>query len=425
MMSMKRIFLAAVVALLPLAAFAQSGVMFSYQGRVKVSGEPFTGTGQFKFSIVNTSATATLWSHDGTGAVGNEPDTSIEVPVQDGIFNVIIGDPSAGMQTLNPSVFTGSESPALRVWFSDGLHGFQQLLPDHTLINPDLMSLTRSDEDFTIYVRHSDGNDADNGLTTETAKRTIQAAADVLPERLRSNVTIVIEPGVYREEVMVSGVFVPQGKAVTFLGDSSWTPTAGGTPSVVISARDAGGQRVRTSALRCLSSTRITFQGISFQGATGYCVGTDYSACDFRNCHASDSADNGFLVGALSYVKFYDCLAENSGSTGYRAGPQSSVLMYGSEARGNGFTGLLIDGYSTVSIASPCRFKDNLDTQIWLGGKATLSCLAPVSIVNTGTTARRGISNSWMSMIGSYSQISYSGLFSPALYESRGATHWD
>ena len=41
-------------------ACADGTVMFNYQGRVKVTGTPYNGSGQFKFAILNTSATASL-----------------------------------------------------------------------------------------------------------------------------------------------------------------------------------------------------------------------------------------------------------------------------------------------------------------------------------------------------------------------------
>src|SRR5260221_8750715 len=70
-------------------------VTFNYQGRVKVMGSDYQGTGNFKFAILNTSATATLWSNDGTAS--GEPASSVALQVDTGVFSVLIGDPSLGM----------------------------------------------------------------------------------------------------------------------------------------------------------------------------------------------------------------------------------------------------------------------------------------------------------------------------------------
>ena len=197
--------------------YADDQVMFNYQGRVKVNGDPFDGTGYFKFALVNNPGTITLWSNDGTSIGGNEPTASISVEVYEGIFNVLIGDTTSGMEPLNSSIFNYPNEIKLRIWFSDGSHGFQQLLPDRKIINPQLLGLSTGKTDFTIYVDGATGNDSNNGLTPANAKQTIQSAVDSLPERLSCNVTIDIADGVYREEVKVFGLFVEPGKQLIFL----------------------------------------------------------------------------------------------------------------------------------------------------------------------------------------------------------------
>ncbi len=48
-------------------------LMTSYQGRVKVAGANFSGTGQFKFALIAKPGGASLWSNDGTSVGGSEP----------------------------------------------------------------------------------------------------------------------------------------------------------------------------------------------------------------------------------------------------------------------------------------------------------------------------------------------------------------
>src|SRR5205814_10272878 len=97
-----RIILAAAFVLMSFAAAADN-VTFSYEGRVKVNGSPFNGTGQFKFAIMNTSASATLWSNDGT--LSGQPTAFISLAVSEGVFSAVIGDPSIGIAPINCSVF--------------------------------------------------------------------------------------------------------------------------------------------------------------------------------------------------------------------------------------------------------------------------------------------------------------------------------
>ena len=64
-------------ALLCVPASAQVPQLINYQGRVAVSGVNFDGTGQFKFALVDSAATISYWSNDGTSAAGSEPSKRI------------------------------------------------------------------------------------------------------------------------------------------------------------------------------------------------------------------------------------------------------------------------------------------------------------------------------------------------------------
>ena len=75
------IYFGLVLLLLPLAGLVtatpapqgdRSGApgVVSYQGQVKVGGAPFSGTGYFKFAIVDLAGTTSYWSNDGTSSGG-------------------------------------------------------------------------------------------------------------------------------------------------------------------------------------------------------------------------------------------------------------------------------------------------------------------------------------------------------------------
>jgi hypothetical protein len=110
---------------------AQGGAptVVSYQGEVRVGGTPYTGTGYFKFAIVNAAGTHTYWSNDGTSVGGSEPSAAVPLAVSDGLFSVLLGN--SGMTALTAGVFSEPDR-YLRVWFSQtGLTGsFVRLEPD-------------------------------------------------------------------------------------------------------------------------------------------------------------------------------------------------------------------------------------------------------------------------------------------------------
>ncbi len=109
-------------------AYADVPQLINYQGRVTVGGTNFHGTGQFKFALVG-GTTNSLWSNDGTSSGGSEPTAYVSVTVTRGLYSVLLGD---GMQPIPSSAFAGEEV-SVRVWFSDGVHGFEQLTPDRRI----------------------------------------------------------------------------------------------------------------------------------------------------------------------------------------------------------------------------------------------------------------------------------------------------
>lgn len=106
----------------------------SYQGWVHVDGSPFDGTGQFKFAIVDAAGTQMYWANDGSAGAVMEPGAAVSVPVEDGLFNVLLGDTSlSNMDAAIPPDAFSQPDRALRVWFNDGANGFEMLTPDTPL----------------------------------------------------------------------------------------------------------------------------------------------------------------------------------------------------------------------------------------------------------------------------------------------------
>jgi len=110
--------------------------MISYQGIVNVNVTPFTGTGHFKFAIVDAASgngSTNYWAND--GQANGEPATAVPLTVNSGLFNVLLGDTSlSGMsQTLSENAFSETAT-YLRVWFSQSASGpFEALEPNQRI----------------------------------------------------------------------------------------------------------------------------------------------------------------------------------------------------------------------------------------------------------------------------------------------------
>jgi H-type lectin domain len=72
----------------------------------------------------------TYWSNDGTSVGGSQPGSFVSLPVSKGLYSLNLGDTALpNMMPLPASIFTHSDV-RLRIWFNDGVRGFQQLSPD-------------------------------------------------------------------------------------------------------------------------------------------------------------------------------------------------------------------------------------------------------------------------------------------------------
>ncbi len=117
------------------AAAATPPGILNHQGLIQVNSIPFTGTGSFKFALVNAAGTSTFWSNDGTSTNGSEPTAAISLGVTKGRYAVVLGDTNiANMTSTVPaSVFATNSDVRLRIWFNDGTNGSQLLAPDQRL----------------------------------------------------------------------------------------------------------------------------------------------------------------------------------------------------------------------------------------------------------------------------------------------------
>jgi hypothetical protein len=393
---------------------------------VKVQGQPYNGTGLFKFSILNTSGTSTLWSNDGTGiGLGSaEPSTSISLQVADGIFNVLIGD-STLMQSVSPTLFQSRNPLKLRVWFNDGSHGFQQLAPDHNLVDVTLAASDTGASDLTIYVNGTSGNDRNNGLTPATAKKTIQAAVDILPDRINANVTVDIANGTYREEVKIHGFSILPGKALTFLGDETWTPTAVGMPGVVLSGgTDAVTTGVRQNAVHASQCAGIVFIGLAAVDAGSRGFWLENGEYKLYNCLASGNGSNGIIIGTQAHGEMTNCIAKQNLVHGHTVTGSSTCDLTSCTGILNGYAGLSVNGTSLVGLHDKGDYSSNGQAGIHCIYFSSVTCFNYAGSIKNNARYAIVAWNSFLSNVTGTNTITGNGSANSALTFSGGQTNY-
>ncbi len=105
--------------------------IINHQGQIAVAGAPFTGTGSYKFAFVDGTGVV-LWAN-ATADKSGVPSKAVSLTVANGLYSVQLGDTTiTNMAAITFSAFDGTVA-YLRVWFDDGVNGFQQLSPDQRL----------------------------------------------------------------------------------------------------------------------------------------------------------------------------------------------------------------------------------------------------------------------------------------------------
>ena len=149
--------------------------LVEYSGRVSSGGLPFTGTGSFRFALVDVLGTTTYWSNDGTSATGSEPASSVSAEVDDGFYSVYLGDSTVtNMTAIDESVFD-NDNLYLRVWFDDGTNGSQLLTPDQRVASTAFAARAAKADKVT------DGAITESMLSAELLNKLLSAAAGSAP----------------------------------------------------------------------------------------------------------------------------------------------------------------------------------------------------------------------------------------------------
>ena len=178
--------------------------VLNYAGQVAVNGEAFDGNGLFKFALVNTDGNVTYWSNDGTSADGSEPQASVAVPVNGGLYSILLGNTAQqGMGAIDPAVFAQHTDAKLRVWFSDGVNGFQQLNPDRPFASVPYAFSAGTAQSATI----ADGSISKSMLGSDVIadlNKSVTITRDMLPQDVRDdlNKTVTITRNMLPADVL-------------------------------------------------------------------------------------------------------------------------------------------------------------------------------------------------------------------------------
>jgi hypothetical protein len=224
------------------APLSQGGAptVVAYQGEVRVSDDPYTGNGHFKFAVVNEAGDTAYWSNDGTSAGGSEPTAAVQLAVSEGLFSVLLGDITLGgmTQALTAGVFSQPDL-YLRVWFSTSGGGpFDQLTPDTRIaaVPYALQAQEAADADTLDGLHASElGTHYQNVVVVAQSGgdyTSVQAAIDSITDAAADNPYLVwVAPGLYEEQVTMKPYVHLQGagQEATVISStassSAWPPT--------------------------------------------------------------------------------------------------------------------------------------------------------------------------------------------------------
>ena len=100
-------------------------VPLAHNGHISVNGTPYSGSGSFKFSIVDQNESI-LWNHD--ESFTSEPTGAISLNVNNGFYSVFLGDSNiSGMSALPASALRNTDKAYLKIWFDEGDGTFEQI----------------------------------------------------------------------------------------------------------------------------------------------------------------------------------------------------------------------------------------------------------------------------------------------------------
>jgi hypothetical protein len=277
----------------------------------------------------------------------------------------------------------------LRVWFNDGVNGFQLLSPDRPITNPSLIGL-QSGTGLTIYVDPVTGNDRNGGSKPNKPKKTIQAAWDAVPKLLSSDVTIQLANGTYREGPVLTGKLLAGG-TITIAGNAT-SPTL-----VRITGALASNETTSTIlfGFTIFDQRALVLKGLSFDHFRDDINIAKNSYVEVQNCSLSQYMLNGILM-ENSYLvcknSDFGTAAVNGFSVGVHAPFGGFVELTSCTFHDLVSNGLIL-GRLAQGRLGDCTFKNIGTNGIWLSTNAIATFTPPSSRFENMTVAIRAEEN--------------------------------
>ena len=373
----------------PLAPQAGAPTVVSYQGQVIVSGAVYSGIGYFKFAVVDQAGTTTYWSNDGTSTGGSQPTNAVQLSVNNGLFNVLLGDTAlANMTALPATAFNGTDR-ALRVWFSSEGSVFTQLSPDrriaavpYALQAEEAKHAANADNADTLDGQHASAFQQNYQGVRVVAKSgsvytTVTAALDSITDASDTNRYLVkVMPGVYSEQVTMKPYVDIEGAGelatkLTYIGSaSSGSGTVAGANNAelrFLSIENTGGATWAVAIYNGSASPRLTQVTANAAGgsATNRGVVNNGGSPVMKNVTVSASGGSAGCYGvenSFSSPVMTNVTVSASGSTAYNTGVynnassatiQNSVISAGGASGTNrGISNSASSGAYTVLVTN-------------------------------------------------------------------------
>jgi hypothetical protein len=192
------------------------------------------------------------------------------------------------MAALSPTILNAEGRLYMRVWFSTDNATFEQLNPDVKIVNPEIIG-SRQPAALDLYVNNALGNDNWPGLRPSRPKKTIQAAIDTLPARPKQDINIHVAPGIYREEVFITGISVRTGYLLSIIGNETWEPDGSTSPNVRVTGSDDDSTRVRSTCFTVENCLNIEIRGVYVDYANSGGILVKNSTCNIKNSKAENN----------------------------------------------------------------------------------------------------------------------------------------
>lgn len=338
---------------------AESPQLINYQGVLRdSSGNPENGSFDMVFRFFDqdgdpTCSGGTLLLTDSHQAAG-----SGAVSVINGLFNTALGGGviTQGSVATLADTFRATPEVYLEVEVAT------ETLCPRTRVLSSAYSVNAAREapagDMELFVDGAAGDDGNDGLTSSTPKLTIMGAVRAMPAVLNGHVTILIAPGTYQEEVILSGR-QRNGPYIVLLQQNTASPDTD-SPSVVI----------EPPAAPCTDCLNI---GITTTDELVRIVGLQVDG--FRFMDGSDFVGDGILA---------------SGSTNLT---MANVIV------SNNYTGISSTDGHFVELEADCVVRDN-DIGLLSFDHGSIEVNAPVTFCNNSPLSLRSERNSWIRIEG-------------------------